>query len=94
MQNRVTERSKLITLFTLNFLRDNTIFKAYFKTTTLACKIKKKRQTFSCIVTERTKLITASDHPFKMSACLRGGGVSPYADGQKVTVHKDQKSPS
>ena len=34
------------------------------------------------------------DHPFKMSACLRGGGVSPCADGQKVTVHKDQKSPS
>jgi hypothetical protein len=28
------------------------------------------------------------------SACLRGGGVSPCADGQKVTVHKDQKSPS
>ena len=23
-----------------------------------------------------------------------GGGVSPCADGQKVTVHKDQKSPS
>ena len=34
------------------------------------------------------------DHPFKMSACLRGGGVSPWADDQKVTVHKDQKSPS
>ena len=34
------------------------------------------------------------DHPFKTSACLRGGGVSPCADGQKVTVHKDQKSPS
>ena len=34
------------------------------------------------------------DHPFKTSACLRGGGVSPWADGQKVTVHKDQKSPS
>ena len=34
------------------------------------------------------------DHPFKTSACLRGGGLSPYADGQKVTVHKDQKSPS
>ena len=24
------------------------------------------------------------DHPFKMSACLRGGGVSHWADGQKV----------
>ena len=24
------------------------------------------------------------------SACLRGGGVSPCDDGQKVTVHKDQ----
>ena len=24
----------------------------------------------------------------------RGGGVSPCADGPKVTVHKDQKSPS
>ena len=34
------------------------------------------------------------DHPFKTSACLRRGGVSPCADGQKVTVHKDQKSPS
>ena len=34
------------------------------------------------------------DHPFKTSACLRGGGVSPCADGQKSTVHKDQKSPS
>ena len=34
------------------------------------------------------------DHPFKTSACLRGGGVSPCADGRKVTVHKDQKSPS
>ena len=38
--------------------------------------------------------ITIWDHPFKTSACLRGGGVSPFADGQKVTVHKDQKSPS
>ena len=37
---------------------------------------------------------TIKDHPFKMSACLRRGGVSPCADGQKVTVHKDQKSPS
>ena len=34
------------------------------------------------------------DHPFKTSACLRGEGVPPYADGQKVTVHKDKKSPS
>ena len=34
------------------------------------------------------------DHPFKTSACLRGGGVSLCADGQKVTVHRDQKSPS
>ena len=34
------------------------------------------------------------DHPFKTSAYLRRGGVSPCADGQKVTVHKDQKSPS
>ena len=25
---------------------------------------------------------------------LGGGGVSPCADGQKVTVHKDRKSPS
>ena len=25
---------------------------------------------------------------------LGGGGVSPCADGPKVTVHKDQKSPS
>ena len=28
------------------------------------------------------------------SACLRGGGVSPCADGPKVTVDKDEKSPS
>jgi hypothetical protein len=34
------------------------------------------------------------DHPFKTSACLRGGRVSPCADGPKVTVHKGQKSPS
>ena len=34
------------------------------------------------------------DHPFKTSACLRGEGVSPWDDGQKVTVHKDKKSPS
>ena len=34
------------------------------------------------------------DHPFKMSACVREGGVSPCADGQKFTVHKDRKSPS
>ena len=34
------------------------------------------------------------DHPFKMSACLRGGGVSPWADGQKVIVQMDQKFPS
>ena len=34
------------------------------------------------------------DLPFKTSACLRERGVSPCADGQKVTVHKDQKSPS
>jgi hypothetical protein len=34
------------------------------------------------------------DHAFKKSACLRGGGVSPCADGPKVTVHKDQKSPA
>ena len=34
------------------------------------------------------------DHPFKTSACLRGGGVSPCANGQKVTVNKDKKSPS
>ena len=33
-------------------------------------------------------------HPFKTSVCLREGGVSPWVDGRKVTVHKDQKSPS
>ena len=37
---------------------------------------------------------TLRDNPFKTSACLRGGGVYPCADGQKVTVHKDKKSPS
>ena len=35
-----------------------------------------------------------SDHSFKTSACFREGGVSPCANGPKVTVHKDQKSPS
>jgi hypothetical protein len=40
------------------------------------------------------KLFQLRDHSFKTSACLRGGGVSPCADGPKVTVHKDQKSPS
>ncbi len=34
------------------------------------------------------------DHPFKTLACLRGGGGVLIADGLKVTVHKDQKSPS
>ena len=34
--------------------------------------------------------IPIRDHSFKTSACLRGGGVSPCADGPKVTVHKDQ----
>ena len=34
------------------------------------------------------------DHPFQTSACLRGEGVSPCANGPKVTVHKDKKSPS
>ena len=34
-------------------------------------------------------IILLRDHPFKTSACLRGGGVSPCADGQRVTVHKD-----
>ena len=34
------------------------------------------------------------DHPFKTSACLREGGVSPCANVRKVIVHKDQKSPS
>ena len=32
--------------------------------------------------------MTIRDHSFKTSACLRGGRVSPYADGPKV--HKDQ----
>ena len=32
------------------------------------------------------------DHPFKTSACLWWGGVSPFADGQKVTVYKDKKT--
>ena len=40
------------------------------------------------------KILKVRDHPFKTSACLRGGGVSPCADGQKVTVHKDKKFPS
>ena len=59
------------------------------------------------------KSYTDRDHPFKTSACLRGGGgggphfagmsmvadgrgvgVSTCAKGQKVTVQKNQKSPS
>ena len=39
-------------------------------------------------------IILLRDHPFKTSACLRGRGVSPCAEGQKVTVIKDKKSPS
>ena len=35
---------------------------------------------------------TNRDHPFKTSAFLRGGGVSPNADGPKVTVNKSLKS--
>ena len=37
------------------------------------------------------KLGLLRDHPFKTSACLMGEGVSPCANGQKVTIHKDQK---
>ena len=48
---------------------------------------------FSTIFKISTKLLLR-DHPFKTSACLCGGGVSPWADGQKVTVYKDQKNPS
>ena len=44
--------------------------------------------------TDKLMLKSVRDHPFKTSACLRGGGVSPCADGQKVTVHNDQKSDS
>ena len=44
--------------------------------------------------TIRHMILLVWDHPFKTSACLAGGGVSPCADGQKSTVHKDQKSPS
>ena len=33
------------------------------------------------------------DHPFKTSVCLREWRVSPYADGQKVTVHIRIKNP-
>ena len=36
--------------------------------------------------------VNVRDHSFKTSACLRGGGVYPCADGPKVTVHKDKKS--
>ena len=32
---------------------------------------------------------TPRDHPFKTSACFRGVGGSSWADGLKVTVHKD-----
>ena len=47
---------------------------------------------FSCDLSEAEYRIR--DHSFKTSACLRGGGVSPCADGPKVTVHKYKKSPS
>ena len=45
-------------------------------------------------VLPQSMIYKVRDHPFKTSACLRGVGVSPWADGQKVTVYKDQKSPS
>ena len=32
------------------------------------------------------------DHPFKTSACIKGGGVSLCADGPKIRVYKDQIS--
>ena len=35
-------------------------------------------------------ILWVKDHPFKTSACLRGRGMSPFADSQKVTVHKDR----
>ena len=50
--------------------------------------------TAKCEQDDKGKIMLIWDHPFKTSACLRGVGVSPWADGQKVTVYKDQKSPS
>ena len=40
---------------------------------------------------KENKEVGNRDQQFKTSVCLRGGGVSPFANGQKVTVHKDQK---
>ena len=65
------------------------------------CAVEKNvgEQVFSKVTTRIlghfcTQINLLRDHPFKTSACLRGEGVSPCADDQKFTVHKDQKSPS
>ena len=38
-------------------------------------------------------ILLLRDHPFKTSVCLGGRRISPCVDGQRVTVHKDQKFP-
>ena len=45
-------------------------------------------------VLPQSMICKVRDHPFKTSARLRGVGVFPWANGQRVTVHKDKKSPS
>ena len=50
--------------------------------------------TAKCEQDDKGKIMLGGDRPVKTSACLRGVGVSPCADGQKVTIDKEQKSPS
>ena len=67
---------------TLDFLSKDRVVKSWFKKSVLKS------------VGLKVPHSSYRDHPFKTSACLRGGGGVHIADGQKVTVHKDQKSPS
>ena len=56
---------------------------------------KVERTLFEKIIAREVSFVFfVRDHPFKTSACLRGEGCPPWADGQKVTVHKDRKSRS
>ena len=59
----------------------------------LAMKFKILQTIFDKHNPSSKKLGLLRDHPFKTSACLMGGGVFPCANGQKVTIHKDQKYP-
>ena len=62
----------------------------------IICKspLSKNYEKYQQLIENSESNISLRNHPFKTSAFLRGVGVSPWADGQKVTVHKDQKSSS